>query len=424
MIGRELGSIPHLAAFRYKDYRFTWAANALGGASTWTFLIASQWYVLAESDSSGLVGLFTFASMLPFLLASPLGGIFSDRMERKRLTAITTGGTLVVIVVAAILAITDILQLWHLCILAFISGSFRATQETSLVSLVTNIVPKKDLLNAITLNAAIRHGSRVIGMSILLSTRLSVAEGFSTAQFFCASALFGMGSLAAILLVSTRSIGEEAPTTGLTKGMIEGLKFIYTNRPVGIFIVLVAFHCSLVMSFDSILPVFSRDTIGSDDASLLALLVLSFGSGSVVGTFLISGIGNEKGKGFLLVATGLISAISPIGLGFSSALTPAFIFKFLMGASQSTFMALTMTFVQVFTPDRVRGRVSSLYILHAGGIMAFANLGYGNLADLFGAPKILIVTGVIFLGVFVALSSTDPVLRDVYRGRNVQLSVV
>ena len=207
--------------------------------------------MLAESDSSGLVGLFTFASMLPFLLASPLGGIFSDRMERKRLTAITTGGTLVVIVVAAILAIADILQLWHLCILAFISGSFRATQETSLVSLVTNIVPKKDLLNAITLNAAIRHGSRVIGMSILLSTRLPVAEGFSTAQFFCASALFGMGSLAAILLVSTRSIGEEAPTTGLTKGMIEGLKFIYTNRPVGIFIVLVAFHCSLVMSFDS-----------------------------------------------------------------------------------------------------------------------------------------------------------------------------
>ena len=64
------------------------------------------------------------------------------------------------------------------------------------------------------------------------------------------------------------------------------------------------------------------------------------------------------------------------------------------------------------------------YILHAGGIMAFANLGYGNLADLFGVPEILIVTGVIFLGAFVALSSIDPVLKDVYRGKNVQPSVV
>ncbi|MEC8890594.1 MAG: MFS transporter [Chloroflexota bacterium] len=419
-----MGSIPHLAAFKHKDYRFAWASNALGGASTWTFLIASQWYVLAESDSSGLVGLFTFASMLPFLLASPIGGIFSDRMERKRLTAITTGGTLAVIIVAATLAIADILQLWHLCILAFISGSFRATQETSLVSLVANIVPKKDLLNAITLNAATRHGSRVIGMSILLLTRLPVTEGFSTAQFFCASALFGLGSLAAILLVSTRSVGEEAPTTGLITGMRDGLKFIYTNRPVGIFIVLVAFHCALVMSFDSILPVFSRDTLGSNDESLLALLVLSFGSGSVVGTFLISGIGSEKRKGFVLIATGLISAISPIGLGFSTTLGPAFIFKFLMGASQSTFMALTMTFVQLFTPDHVRGRVSSLYILHAGGIMAFANLGYGNLADLFGVSQILIITGVIFLSAFIALVSTDPVLKDVYKGKNIALSAV
>ena len=380
--------------------------------------------MLAESDSSGLVGLFTFASMLPFLLASPIGGIFSDRMERKRLTAITTGGTLAVIIVAATLAIADILQLWHLCILAFISGSFRATQETSLVSLVANIVPKKDLLNAITLNAATRHGSRVIGMSILLLTRLPVTEGFSTAQFFCASALFGLGSLAAILLVSTRSVGEEAPTTGLITGMRDGLKFIYTNRPVGIFIVLVAFHCALVMSFDSILPVFSRDTLGSNDESLLALLVLSFGSGSVVGTFLISGIGSEKRKGFVLIATGLISAISPIGLGFSTTLGPAFIFKFLMGASQSTFMALTMTFVQLFTPDHVRGRVSSLYILHAGGIMAFANLGYGNLADLFGVSEILIITGVIFLSAFIALVSTDPVLKDVYKGKNIALSAV
>ena len=380
--------------------------------------------MLAESDSSGLVGLFTFASMLPFLLASPIGGIFSDRMERKRLTAITTGGTLAVIIVAATLAIADILQLWHLCILAFISGSFRATQETSLVSLVANIVPKKDLLNAITLNAATRHGSRVIGMSILLLTRFPVTEGFSTAQFFCASALFGLGSLAAILLVSTRSVGEEAPTTGLITGMRDGLKFIYTNRPVGIFIVLVAFHCALVMSFDSILPVFSRDTLGSNDESLLALLVLSFGSGSVVGTFLISGIGSEKRKGFVLIATGLISAISPIGLGFSTTLGPAFIFKFLMGASQSTFMALTMTFVQLFTPDHVRGRVSSLYILHAGGIMAFANLGYGNLADLFGVSEILIVTGVVFLSAFVALVSTDPVLKDVYKGKNIALTAV
>ena len=61
---------PHLAAFGSRDFRYIWGANALGGASTWTFLIASQWYVLSESDKSVFVGLFTFASMLPYLYSS------------------------------------------------------------------------------------------------------------------------------------------------------------------------------------------------------------------------------------------------------------------------------------------------------------------------------------------------------------------
>ncbi len=413
-------SIAHLAAFKYRDFVFAWVANALGGASTWTFLIASQWYVLDQSDKSSLVGLFTFASMLPFLLISPLGGFFSDRMERTRLTTLMIGGTFVIILCAAILAIAGYLELWHLCIFAFISGSFRATQEASLVSLVTNIVPRENLLNAITLNAATRHGSRVIGMSILLIGRTPFGEEFTTGQFLAASAIFGAGSLVAIFFVKTRSVGEISPNTGIIRGVIEGISFIYSNRPVGIFIVAVMFHCALVMSFDSILPVFSRDNIGSSDEFILAILVLSFGIGSVAGTFLLAGTTNESAKGIILFSSGLISSIAPIILGFSLNILTAFSAKFLMGVSQSAFMALAMTYVQMGTPDRLRGRISSLYILHAGGIMAFANLGYGNLADIFGAPEILIATGLIFLAIFIALSSSDPVLKSVYKGKMVQ----
>ena len=94
----------------------------------------------------------------------------------------------------------------------------------------------------------------------------------------------------------------------------------------------------------------------------------------------------------------------------------------MMGASQSSFMALSMTYVQILAPDEMRGRISSLYILHAGGIMAFANLGYGNLADLFGATEILIVTGLIFFIAYISISLVDPILRRVYRGDFISLS--
>ena len=414
--------ISHFRSFNHRDYRYAWASNALGGASAWTFLIASQWYVLADSDRSGLVGLFTFASMLPFLLISPFAGILSDRFERKNLTLLTMAGGFIVIATATALAITGVLELWQLCILAFLSGSFRATQEVALVSLVTNIVPPKDLLNAITLNSAIRHGSRVIGMCVLLSSRVPSIDNFSTSQFLFASAVFGAASLIAISIVKTKSIGEPEPSTGMIQGILDGMKFIYSNRPVGVFIILVSFHCALVMSFDSILPVLSRDTLGSNDEFLLALLVLAFGSGSVIGTFLIAGIQNDKRKGTLFLVSGVISALSLVGLGISSEIFPSFIAKFLMGASQSSFMALSMTYVQILAPDEMRGRISSLYILHAGGIMAFANLGYGNLADLFGATEILVVTGLIFFIAYISISLIDTILRKVYRGDFISLS--
>ena len=409
-------NIPHLAAMKYRDYSFTWGANALGGASTWTFLIASQWFVLEKSDKSAMVGLFTFASMLPFLLASPIGGLLADRIERKKLTFITIIGGLVTILVAAVLSLTDVLELWHLSILAFISGCCRTTQESSITALVTNIVDRNDLMNAITLNAATRHGSRAIGMAFLLLTRFGNADYANTSYFLIISALFAIGAAVFILLVKKESIGEINATASPFSGMAEGMRYIYTNRAVAIFIILVAFHCALVMSFDSIFPAFTRDILGSSNESLLALLVLSFGVGSAIGTFLMAGITSDKNKGLMLILTALVSGIGPIALGFSYSSLFAFGSCIVMGGSQSIFMSLTATYVQLVAPDRLRGRITSLYILHAGGIMAFANLGYGYLSDEFGAPEVLITTGIIFVVVFLALRVSDPILKSISRG--------
>ena len=86
-----------------------------------------------------------------------------------------------------------------------------------------------------------------------------------------------------------------------------------------------------------------------------------------------------------------------------------------MGASQAMFMALTLTYIQAVAPDRLRGRIASLYTLHAGGIMAFTNLGFGFAADAFSAPPILVVTGLLFVTALIGLSAGQRRLRDVYR---------
>ena len=383
------------------------------GASMWTLIVANAWLVLERSDSSGWVGIITFASMIPFLLVSPIGGLMADRFDRRNLIFVTFVAVAINVGVLAFLAIAGVVELWHVAALSFSVGVFRSIQEPTIQALIPNQVPREDLLNAITLNSASRHGARFFGL--LASAPLLAVDFIGVNGVLVLSALFQV--VGAVQMTRTRTVsrGETRPEHGVLRSMVDGLVYIYTNRTIALFIVIVAFHCALVMSFESILPILSREDLGAKDGSILGYLVIGFGVGALIGTLLLAGMRKERRKGQLLMWTGLFSGITPIMLALSTTVPLAILATAAMGASQATFMVITNTYVQTVAPDRLRGRISSLYTLHAGGIMAFSNLGYGFTADAFSAPPILLVTGVIFIVVLVALSAGQPVLRQVYR---------
>ena len=379
----------------------------------WTFIVASTWFVLEDSGSSAWVGVVTFAAMLPFLLVSPIGGLMADRFDRRHMAFVTFTLSFLNASILAVLAIAGLVQLWHVALLAFTGGVLRATQEPAMQALIPNQVPREDLLNAITLNTATRHGARFFGL--LVAAPLLAIDFVGVEGVLVLSALFQALGALQMARVKTVSRGESEPQHGLGRSMVEGLVHIYSNRVIGLFVILVLFHCALTMSFESILPVVSREELGATDGSILGYLVMGFGVGALLGTLAIAGVRDDRRRGQLLVWTGLASGVTPILLAFSGSVPLAVAASVGMGASQATFMALTFTYVQAMAPDRLRGRIASLYTLHAGGIMAFTNLGYGFLADGFSAPPILLVTGVVFIVVMVAMSAAESTLRQVYR---------
>ena len=410
---RDVRRLPHLAALKHRDYRFTWTANMFSGAAMWTFIVAVSWLILQKSDRSGDVGIVTFASMLPFLLVSPVAGLVADRLDRQRVARFTFIANGTVTAIVAVMVIADAVELWHLVVLTFVSGSMRSMQEPAMASLIPNQVPREDLLNAITLNAATRHGARFFGL--LVASPLLAIPFIGVSGVLVLSVVCQIAGTIFISLARTRSTGDALSQSGLLRSMADGLVYIYTDKMISIFILLVAFHCALVMSNDSILPVFSRNELGAVDGSILGYMVMGFGAGSLVGTVIMAGVRSERMKGRWLLWTGIISGLTPVLLAFSPNAMPAVAVMVVMGGAQSTFMALTTTYVQTLAPDRLRGRISSLYILHAGGIMAFANLGYGFTADVFSSPPILYVTAIVFLVFLSAFGISLPDLRRVYR---------
>ena len=379
----------------------------------WTTIVASSWIVFERSSGSGWVGIVTFAAMIPFLFVSPIGGLLGDMFDRRRVVIISFLFNGAVITALAAISITGTLQLWHVAVLVFFGGIARSIQEPALSALIPNQVPKEDLLNALILQGASRHGARFFGL--IVAAPLLTFDQLGVNAVLVLSLTFQVLAAVAIAGVRTASSGETQPEHGIVRSLLDGLVFIYSHQALALFVLLVAFHCALVMSFESIMPSFSRGSLGADDSSIFNLLMMGFGGGSLVGMAVIAGVRSEKRKGQILLYTGVASGVAPILLAVSGSVPIAFIFAATMGASQATFMALTNTYVQVMAPDRLRARISSLYVLHAGGIMAFANLGYGFMADIFTAPPVLITTGALFVVVVVSLAVGQPIMRNVYR---------
>ncbi len=412
--------LPQFASLKHADFRNTWLAGMCSGSAMWTFIIATSWLVFEASESSGWVGVTTFAAMIPFLVVSPVGGLLGDVFDRRRLASFTfvMGG--VVAGAMAVLAASGLVELWHVALFALVNGTVRSVQEPSMAALVPNQVPRRDLLNALVLTSSSRHGARFLGL--LVAAPLLEVDYLGVKAVLGLSVAFQLCGGLLMSRVKTVSTGETESEHGILGNIVDGMVHIYTNHTLALFVILVAFHCALVMSFESMMPVFSSESLGASGASVFNYLMMGFGAGSLVGMMALAGVRDDRMKGRILLATGVASAVTPVMLALSANVVTAVILAGAMGAAQATFMALSNTYVQMMVPDGLRARISSLYILHAGGVMAFANLGYGFLADELSAPPILIVTGVLFLAVVVALSVNQPALRQVYRTGRVAMA--
>jgi MFS family permease len=180
-------------------------------------------------------------------------------------------------------------------------------------------------------------------------------------------------------------------------------------------IALVFLHCAFTMGYDAALPRLASDVLGSSGTAY-SLLVMAIGIGSLVGALLLAGFARRAHCGYLLFATSILSGLTLVPLGYVVSWPGALLAAAAVGLTQSMFIALTTTLLQIATPDYVRGRVLALYWGSSGGVMAFSNLATGRLADGFGAGTMIALPGLIFIAVTVLTLCVSP-LREIYRRR-------
>ena len=380
-----------LRAFSHRDYRVFWFTQLFSLTGTWVQSLAQSWLVLTMTDSPaalGLVGVFQFG---PTLILGLPAGVLVDRLPKRRLLLATQFAAATIIGALAILVVTGQVQLWQIYAGALALGVVSSVDMPTRQSFVVDLVGKDDLMNAIALNSALFNTTRVAGPALaglLLAT-------YGPEICFALNAFSYIPVIAGLAVMRTHG----TPTRGGEDGsplerLREGLAFVRQTPDVRLPIILAGLLAVFGMNFGVWAPLLARDSLDIG-ASGFGLLMSSLGIGSLAGALTLAFTGRQPSPRVML-GTALLFGTFEIALGIVAGLDlPAVLAMVLMagtGFAMSTTMAQANTTVQTNSPDRLRGRVMSIYLTVFAGSTPIGAAMAGFLSDLWSAP-VAVATG-------------------------------
>lgn len=387
------------APLRHLDYRYLWTGTVLMSAGQWIQQVTLGWLLYDMTGSSVLLGALNGVRALPFLVAGPIAGVAADRMDRRQLMLRTQYVLIVTALAMGALVVSGYLQPWHLFVFTLLTGMAWAFNEPVRQSCVPGVVPKNELMSAVALNSMGFNINKVLGPAL---GGVLIAGFGAGGNFFVQSVAYA-GVLYMIYRMHVPPTPDEARHSSALANLKEGLAYVWSNPTI--FALMLAAYVPRVFAvpYQTLMPVFQKDVLGVGPEGL-GLLLAAPGAGAVLSVLLLSSTTHGiKRKGLLLLWSLVFLGSFLILFSRMKSFPVALLVLVGVGACQIMFMATTNTLLQMLTPDALRGRVMSLYMLDRG-LMPAGALMAGVTAHLVGAPDTVAIMGgiVIVLALLVA----------------------
>src|SRR6202047_4462218 len=374
-------------AFHYRDFRLMWIGACTSSIGTWMQIVAQGWLIYRLSHSAFLLALDQFLGGIPIFLFSLIGGVVADRAERRK---ILLGSQYVQMATAGLLTIlvtTDLVHVWHILCLSFISGLAQAFGGPAYQALIPTLVEKDDMPNAIALNSIQFNVAVMIGPALAGQALAKLGEKWC----FGLNALSFLAPIISLSLISSRFLPLKT-TESMFTSLKQGIHFARKQASMEALILLAFCMTALGMPMRTYIPVFVKDIFHRGPETYGNLLAL-MGLGSIFGSLMIASAGNMRKKG--LVALGSLTCLGAgiSAFAISKSLPFSSVVLVLVGASMMAVFATVNSLVQLITTNEMRGRVMSVYNFAFRGGMPMGNLLSGWLVPMFTAPVVLGVNG-------------------------------
>ena len=390
-------TLPFLArifrAFRYRDFRLMWMGACASTIGTFVQQFAQSWLVYDLTKDPFYLGLDLFLGQLPIIMFSLFGGVFADRLDRRKMLLTSQYIQMACAFLLAILFYTDVVRVWHILALSFVVGLGQSFGGPAYSALLPTLVGPEDLANAIAMNSIQFNLARILGPTLGGFTYTLLGATWC----FTLNGVSYLAVIATLFMIRVKFVPAKSREPVLTS-MAEGIRFI--RRRDGMSALVVLAFCTTLFGFSltAFLPVFVQTIFHKGPETYTLLLVFS-GAGSICGALIVAAMEKFKGQTRLTVLILAFLGFVIAGFALSTWLPLSCLLIFLQGVAIMASASLMLSLVQLIATDAMRGRVMSVYNLAFRAGIPLGSLALGKLIPIFGVGTALSGAGFMLVAV-------------------------
>lgn len=376
-----------------------WGGQFVSITGTQMQLVAINWHVYLLTKSAFALGMVGLVRVVPIILCSLVGGVVADAVDRKRLMLGTQTLMLLSAGVLAIVTASGLQAVWPIFVLTAISSAATAFDNPARQALLPALVPARDFPNAVSLGFVAFQIAMVTG-PVLAGVALA---NYSPALVYAANAASFLSVIAAVLLIRASGrtgmddgeggdAGETRASRVSTGALVEGLKFVW-RTPIIVQTMTLDFVATFFASATALLPIFAADILRVGERGY-GLLAAAPAAGAVVAGLVMARRTEWHRPGAWVIGAVAVYGATTLLFGLSRVFWFSLLMLALSGAADTVSTVIRQTIRQLITPDRLRGRMTSVNMIFFMGGPQLGEFEAGLVARAVGAPLSVVIGGV------------------------------
>lgn len=392
-----------LRPFRHRDYRYLIASMAISLFASGMWIVALVWQVIALGGTPSELSVVATAASVGLLVSILVGGVAADRLPRRALLIVVEAARVVTAGAAGLLAVTGLLELWHLAVIAFVVGAAEAFFVPAYTALLPTLMPSDELLAANGVEGALRPTAQnALGPA---------AAGVLVGVFAPGIALLLAGACYAVALlavVAMRAAPVPAPADGTSviADLREGVAYMFRTGWLFATLAFASLYVLMLIGpIEVLLPFAVRDQTGSGPAGY-ALVLGAFGVGGALGSVAVSSLRLPRRYLTVMILMWALGSLPLAVIGLTDVLWLMAAASFVVGVTQGAGLVIWGTLLQRRVPPQLIGRVSSLDFFVSLAFMPVSMALAGPVGEWLGLPLtfVLVATVPTLLGVAALLA--------------------